>query len=210
MSGGGMGGAGGAGGNDTVYDAAGNVPPHLACPLWTLVDTANPEDPTVTGGVLTLATSDDSEIQYYFQSGAAVITPPTLIIEAEVKLISGSSSNATRAPIGIGFTIDTDFEKNVLYIADGEIFILTGENTKGASANVATTDDFHIYRIEVNTTSGVVTVFRDNVQVLTGATFTDPSNTENRVRFGPSSTLANGVSEWKMVRHNARGIVACP
>ena len=199
----------GGGTGDAIYDATSGLPPHQACPTWELIDTATPEDPAVGAGVLTLGTSDDAENMYYIQRGADLLTPATLVIEAEMALVSGSSSSAHRGPMSVAFTTASDFKKNVLSVADGEIFILAAENTKGPSASVPTTDDFHTYRIEVDTTTGAVTVFYDGTQTLTGSTYPAPATTENRIRFGDASLLAHGVGEWKTVRHNAH-VAPCP
>ena len=41
---------------DLTWDGASGLLPDEIIPAWTLVDTASPEDPILTGGILTIAT----------------------------------------------------------------------------------------------------------------------------------------------------------
>ena len=175
--------------------------PNAVCSGWELVNNANTELPELLGGYLRLSTSTVAENQYYMVPPEGLKTPAKLVIEARMQLISGSASTAYRAPANFGFVLST--KKNLLMIANGEIFILTGENTKGASAAVATTDAMHVYRMEVDTALGNVEVFYDDVSKLTGSTFADPNGSPDFLYFGDGSLYGTGVSDWAYFTHNA-------
>src|SRR5690349_12914064 len=91
--------------------AASNVPtrtggdglPQAACPPWQIVDSAEPEEPTIVNGVMTVATSAVGENMYFGQGSADFVTPPTFVIEASVRLLSGAASVAHRSPADITF-----------------------------------------------------------------------------------------------------------
>jgi hypothetical protein len=201
----GPGGAGGAGGaaccSTSSYQASSQLLPNAVCSGWELVNGADTELPQLPGGYLRLSTSTVAENQYYKVAPEGLKAPAKLVIEARMQLISGSASAAYRAPANFGFVLDG--KKNLLMIADGEIFILSAENTKGTSAAVATTDAMHVYRMEVDTALGTVEVFYDGVSKLTGSTFADPNGTPNFLYFGDGSLFGTGVSDWAYFTHNA-------
>ena len=93
--------------------------------------------------------------------------------------------------------------KNTLFIGNGEIFLLSAENTRGMAATVSTTG-FHDYVIDVNTSTGAVQVQHDGVPALTGSLFTTPSDTTtDYVVWGDISSFAFGQSEWTRFSHDA-------
>jgi hypothetical protein len=200
-------GQGGAGGSVCCdagdYHASSNQFPQDVCSAWAQVDTAEPEEPALSAGLLRVSTSTDTENQYYGVYAPNVGYPAKLVVEARMQLISGSASTPSRAPAFVGFVLGPDHQKNMLQIASGEIFLLSAENTKAASAAVATTDALHVYRIEVDTGLGTVEVFYDGQSKLTGVTFTDPNASPQYVAFGEGSTYATGTSDWDYVTHNA-------
>lgn len=200
----GQGGAGGALCCDAGdYHANSNQLPQDVCSAWVLVDNADPEQPLLSGGLLRVSTSTNAENQYYTVQAPNLAWPSKLVVEARLRLISGSASTASRAPAFVGFVYGSTHQKNLLQIADGEIFLLTGENTKAVGAAVTTTDALHVYRVEVDTTAGTIEVFYDGQSKLTGVTFVDPSASTDYVSFGEGSNFATGASDWDYVTHNA-------
>lgn len=187
----------------STWTASSGLRPDQIFPAWTLNDTASPENPVLSGGALTLATSPDVELMSYIQSGSLVDTSGDFYIEATVKRISGSSSSSNRAPIAIGFTTVGSLG-NILFIGNDEMFFLTAADAKGATASVQTDDAFHTYRIEVSS-SGAIKVFYDSVEKLTSATVNNSSinGSTPRVLWGEGTILASGTSEWQSVSHNA-------
>jgi hypothetical protein len=186
----------------TLWDGATFLLPTELPIGYGFVDTADPEDAILAGGVLTMATSQDSEVMYYFQSGAQITMPDDLVIEARMRLVSGSSVVAYRAPAMIMFTTAPTIG-NALFIGIDQVFLLSGNTTVGDTALVDTNDSFHTYRIEVS--GGAITVYQDAVQILTGSTFSDVSANGNgrRVLWGIASINSYGAAEWQTFEHNA-------
>ncbi len=204
---------------DVVYDASTGLLPNESHPVWTLYDTAFPENPVVSAGRLTLATSQDSENMYYIQTD--VVVPDPLVIEARVKRSSGTTYSDARAPIVVAFTISPSVG-NALWIGNDEMFLLAGNMVRGETAVVDTDNGFHTYRIEVDSTgaitdngfhtyrievdsTGAIQVFYDDVLKLDGTVFTHTgaNGLVTRVLWGDLSIHAHGASEWQLVRHNA-------
>jgi len=186
---------------ESQWGASSGLIPDQACPSWSLTDSATPENPVLTGGHLTIATSADAETMAYGHSGLTLQIPDPLIIEFRARFVSGSQSIDSRAPLTVHFTIAPDIG-NGLYIRSGQMFLNAGNNVRGPTAVVDTTS-FHTYRIEVSA-AGVINGFYDGALALTGATFnSDPHNGPTpRVLWGEGSTLAFGTSEWEFFRHN--------
>jgi hypothetical protein len=149
-----------------------------------------------------MATSVDAETMSFFHTGAQVTMPDDLVIEARMKLVSGSSSTNDRGPALIGFTTAPGIG-GVLQFGVDDVFLLSSCTVRGATAPVDTNDSFHTYRIEV--TAGAITVYQDAVQILTGSSFDSVScnGNEARVIFGVFSISSHGVSEWQTFEHNA-------
>jgi hypothetical protein len=185
------------------YHASSNLFPQEVCGAWAQVDTADPEEPALNAGLLRVATSTNAENQYYGVYAPNLGWPAKFVVEARMQLISGSASTASRAPAVVGFALGPNHQKNALEIASGEIFLLSAENTKAASAAVVTTDALHVYRVEVDTSLGTVEVFYDGQSKLTGVTFSDPNASPQYVSFGEGSIYATGTSDWDYVTHNA-------
>jgi len=80
----------------TWYASSGLLPTQ-ASPAWTLTDNANPEDPVLLDGVLTIATSAQGETMLYEMEGAAAALPASgpYWMEATMQYVSG---NAAAAP----------------------------------------------------------------------------------------------------------------
>ncbi|MGH7895376.1 MAG: hypothetical protein ACREQL_11960, partial [Candidatus Binatia bacterium] len=170
---------------------------------WTLVDTATPEVPVLASGKLTISTDAPAENMYYVQDGSNVSIPDPLIVEARVRLVSGTDSGARTAPIAIALT--TAPEVGVLFFAEADrIFLADSETTEGDSAVVDTDDAPHTYQFVIDGT-GAVRVFYDGVLTLTGATYQGASDhgPVPRVVWGEVSSGASGTHEWEFVRNNA-------
>jgi len=121
---------------------------------------------------------------FYSQATPWVLTPAVLKIEARIKVVTSGSSTPARSSTSLGFTIGAAHFKNIFFLETDGVFLLSGENVRGPETKVNTTDDFHTYRLEVNPTTGVVTVFGDDLQILAGAAFKDPDFVKQRVFWG--------------------------
>lgn len=190
--------------NQAEWNASSGMFPDQVCPAWSVSDNAVPEDPVFSNGKLLISTSENSENIYYGQLEPIIVFPDVTVIEARMRVISVSSSSNARTESLIQFAMAPN-QGNVLFIGKDEIFLLSGDLVRGASASVDTDDAFHTYRIEINT-NGVVNVFYDGSLALTGSTFISNSGAFPGMRaiyWGNASVLANGVSEWEFFRHNA-------
>ncbi|MDZ4804869.1 MAG: FlgD immunoglobulin-like domain containing protein [Candidatus Eisenbacteria bacterium] len=185
----------------SVWNASTNEFPNQNCP-WSLGDTATPEQPVLSGGVLTIATSDNAEQLYYEQTGFLDI-PDTLKVLARLKVVSEShQAGNTRRGVTVAFTVAPD-KANFLAFGRDEISLLSGFSLQGPTASVDTDDQFHDYLIEVQNETTVL-VYQDDILVLTGAIISSP-NFDNVPGFywGDGTGNARGVSEWQTFRHNA-------
>jgi len=181
--------------------ATGLAPDGVPSP-YTLVDTAEPEDPVVAGGVLTLETSTESETLYYIQSGDMLAIPDPWVIEFEMRHVSGSSATPLRAPAVVFVTTGPSVGSLFLIDADS-IALLADETSIGDSAIVDTDDAFHTYRIEI-TAAGAMSVYYDDALTLEGTTYVSPAGHGSipRIAFGPGSIASFGKSEWKSFGHD--------
>lgn len=196
--------------NHATWTATAGLPSE-ACAKWTLVDSSAAHDPVLAGGVMTVQTDSVSENMYWLQSAADLAIPGVVELAASVRLVAGSSSETSRAPVNITVRYGDPLRTMALYIGDGSVFLNTADLTKGPTANVATTDAQHTYGISIDTTTHAITVKRDGTQILTGTTYLETLNgTSVSIFFGEASLLATGKSEWASFTHNAHALALCP
>jgi hypothetical protein len=194
---------------NSIWLASTGLTPDLLCPTYILVDTADPEDPVLAGGILTISTSTDDHFMFYRQSGSDVTIPDPLVIEMQMRYDSGASYQTHRSPAHMIFET-APFIRNVLFIDQDLIFLNDEDSVRGNSMVVDTDDDFHTYLIEVYG-SGAVRVFYDGVFAISGALFytTNALGTTD-IAWGDGTRYAYGTSEWKFVRHNASTVPCGP
>ena len=194
-------------GADSLWQASSGLLPNEIPHAYTFVDQADPEDPVLAGGVLTLATSEDAERMFYIQSGADLDVPDPWVIEFEMRQVSGASSIVQREPTLVFLTTKAD-EGQLMSIGADTIFMLTNASTVGPTASVDTDDAFHRYRLEAFG-DGSLDLYQDDALVLEGATYVDAGDhgPVPRIAFGPASQGSFGVSEWKSFGHNGRSIL---
>lgn len=194
----------------TWYASSGLLPTQ-ATPAWTLTDNANPEDPVLSDGVLTIATSAQAETMLYKMEGAAAALPDSgpYWMEATMQYVSGAwNTGWWRAPA----LMSIRFDNGRLAIAEfrrDSIFLRAGDNTAGAVNNSVDTDGaFHTYRMEVlGTASGsTVNLFQDGQLILSDNSVYNAGASTLGVSFGESSLLAYGVSRWTYVSHNMAAV----
>lgn len=190
--------------------SAGGETPDQACAPWTLVDTSEPEAPITGETILTLGNDINGEVLYYAHDPELLAFPELLVIEARVRFESGAAQIDARTAAGIIFIDSTSDTQNSLYIGQDTVFLLTAENTRGPTAAVATTDEAHTYRIEVDTTTGAIEVFRDGVSILEGAMFGNSGIANDVISWGEVSIVARGVAHWESFQHNALKPLVCP
>jgi hypothetical protein len=173
---------------------------------------ATPEQPLLASGDLLLSTDEDSEVMYYSCSGTNLVLPTNLVIEAELRYLSGTGSVPGRTACIIGFTVAPNVG-GLLFIEHDNIFLGHGYLDKGTNAAVDTDDTFHTYRVEVDTStsSGIIKVFQDAVLVLRDVMLTSGPNVNPvpEIYFGDGSSSAYGASRWRSFHHNAAAQQIC-
>lgn len=130
---------------NSSWEASSGEFPDVVCPNWILVNTASPEIPLFAGDTLLISTDVFSENMQYRNLFPFLASKDTIVIEARMKLVSGTTSGSTvRGPAGIGFWNAPD-TGNMLWIRPDQIHLLsaTGPDVIGALAIVDTDDDFH-------------------------------------------------------------------
>jgi len=179
--------------------------PNQGCPTWELVNSAEPDVPEFEGDTLVLSTTTnavDAESIFYQQSASTVVLPDTLIIEGQMKWVSGSTTDGNYQPFGISFTISPNVS-NILWIGLDTVFLWSGYGTKGTEALVDTDDDFHFYRLEV-TNLGAIRVYYDDSLIITGSTIFNTNFPDDRqITWGEISDQSFGESKWLRMRYNA-------
>lgn len=194
----------------TFWSAASGVLPNaIACP-WTR-QPATGAGPSIQGGALVISTITSSANEYYEQTGAQLAMPAdSLVVEFQMQLLSGATSSGARGPANLVLEV-APYRGTAVHIGVGEVFYTSANLTRGASANVPTTDAVHLYRIVVAGTA--VRVYQDGIRILTGSTFTDSSTGAfggtARILWGEASSLAYGTSHWLTFTHNAAPGTAC-
>jgi len=79
-----------------------------------------------------------------------------------------------------------------------------GARIRGMAATVPTSDAMHDYVVEVDRTTGAVTVSYDAVPTLTGSLFVNPGDTTtDLITWGEVSNVATGESIWESFEHDA-------
>jgi hypothetical protein len=161
-------------------------------------------NPTIDAAGVRLLTTLDSENMSFGHSAPVVTAGTTVRLRFRMQLLSSATAASWRSGAGVLFAFGPGHAKNSLYIAPGEIFLLAAENTRGMALSVPTTDAMHDYVIEVNTTTGAITVSYDGAPALTGAMFVTPGDTiEDAISWGDISSFARGDSRWASFEHDA-------
>ena len=190
---------------NSVWKATDGLP-DASCAPWTLKNGSTPEVPLLADGTLAL-TNDAASESLYYEQGAAMLTPvTTFIVDARLRFVSGISTSAARSHLAILLTMggkETDF-----FLEDGAIFLNSGESTRGPATNVATSDAFHDYRIEMHVPSGGISISQDGTLVLTGTAYA--TSASDGIAFGDATGVAYGTSEWRRLSHNAHVLGPCP
>lgn len=167
-----------------------------------LVNTSSPEVPTLTSGILTLRNNSASEFMYYSQSSDLTV-PAMPEVTFSMRFVSGGS-NATRSNAAIWLNLGSN-RGVILFIAQDEVFAITGSNTRAAAANVDTDGAIHDYRLSLSgsTVGSSYTLFQNDVPlftsvVTTGGQFTAQPN----VAFGDGTLSFAGETQWTAFSHN--------
>ncbi len=190
---------------NNFWAASASGQPDTTCPNWDLTNTALPDAPDLVGDTLVISTvtnANNADLMYYEQSGSTIEWPTTLIIEAHLKYISGSTGNPNYQSCGLGITIAPDVA-NTLWIGKDTVFLWSSFGVKGTESLVDTDDDYRHYRIHVNSV-GNISVYWEDSLILTGNTFYNEQFLDTRnLMWGELSDQSYGESNWLFYRHNA-------
>jgi hypothetical protein len=194
--------------------SSGRFPDQADC-RFHLVNTSDPEQPELSGGVLTLGNDQDNEVMFYRMHDDGIRVPPVSEVTWRARYVSGgSSSPLTRTAMAIAVTTAPEVGM-VVYIGDGEVFAVNGAGVRVAAASVATADAFHDYALVINGAGAgdPYSVYQDRVLLFEAELTVSASSFGRlpRVIFGELSVLAHGVSEWQRFGHNmaARFLADC-
>ncbi len=201
--------------NDYRWTAGSGLLPSQAAPPFTLVDTADPENPVLANNLLRLSGNLVAETMYYILSGAGIGLPSVLEVDFSMRYVSGNRSTSVVAPAGVAITTSASGAGIALWIGQDEAFLSSASGGRGDSINTIDTDGaLHDHRIVVGGAAGgsAVQLWQDGVAILGGNTFNSHSlnGTVPRVLFGEFSVRAAGVSEWTSFRAGAVSAVPEP
>ncbi len=193
----------------TWQASSGLKPDEIANP-YLLFDTAA-NDPVLSSGVLTIATTTNNERMGYRMEGSVLAMPAAPVIEFNMRMDSHQSIPYPHLRTGAAVGITTQNSVgNVVYIGIDEVFFLTTGGLQGPVASIDTDSSFHDYRIEVGglVAGSSVSLFQDNVLVLSHELINDEPNYGNEasIFFGNNTTVAHGKSEWTSFQHNAAAV----
>lgn len=189
-----------------TWYATDGVTPDVGVPQWELVDNAAPENPALSGGVLTIGGTALAETMYYSMDGAnADFSGQTSYwLEARLRINTEAWVGGWwRAPVtmGIGFAggglAIFELRRDYVYLRDGN-------NSRAAFSSALDTDDeFHTWRMEVmgSTAGSIVNVYQDGTLVLSDSSVYN-FGAGDRVFWGDASIIAGGQSEWTYVSTN--------
>jgi hypothetical protein len=192
---------------NSVWLAGSGQLPSPGC--WNGFDNATPEQPTLAGGTLTLATSEFTENMYYERSSALAVSN-NLFIEARLRIVSEAHIDGNpRRGVGINFGVTAD-STNRLFIGRDSLFVWSAFNQAGPVALVDTDDGFHDYLIQVVNRRDIF-VYQDDILVLSGALIVAPPTPQAPYFWwGDGTDAGRAVSEWQHVKHNASTFVCGP
>ena len=190
--------------DDYAWSAAsGLLPDQVDCRM-TLIDSSEPEDPSLAGGLLTLGNDSNPELMYYIMRDKAISVPAKPEVTVRMRYVSGASSGSLRSNAVIGITTAPEVGM-ALFIAEGEVFAID-EVSRIGSAAVPTSDAVHEYTIALDGTAAGAsfTVFQDGAPLFTAPLTVSVGSfgALPRVFFGDGTLLAHGVSEWESLSHN--------
>lgn len=185
-----------------VYDPGTGLTPDQACPAWAVADSAEPEDPVVTNGVLVTSTDVLAEGMSFHLTYAQTVTslPATVVVEIDARFVNKAATGGRTGSL-FGFQLQGGAFSQTFTIDDGEFYLLQDSALgKGPSYSAPTSDSFHTYRLEGDAATRVVRVYRDGVLVITHTAIAVAPLYP--VFFGDGTSGGAGTTEWRRISHN--------
>ncbi len=188
---------------NSTWEASSGEFPDSICPEWPLLINTDVEVPIFDNDTLVISTSQFSEYMQYRVQDSALAIPGVLVLEIEMRVVSGTLiGGVPREAAGVGFLTAAD-TGNFLWIGLDSIYIYSTLEVIGDVAHVDTDDNYHVYRIEVDSL-GDIRVFYDDSLTLTGSTFFEAAFHDfPAISWGQMTTQAFGESRWLYFKHNA-------
>ncbi len=189
---------------NSVWEASSHQHPDSICPGWISSDNADPENPSFEGDTLVISTSAFAENMFYVMNAPYVTFPDPVVVEFTMKYVSGDNEISEPSRRACHVYVGTGSQNAaVLYFGKDETYLWSGFEAIGDSDASDTDSIYHTYRIEV-TAAGAVSVFKDNLLLLSGSTFNHFLNPVNQqIYWGDGTGNAYGESRWINVKHNA-------
>ena len=175
---------------------------------YVLFDTATPEDPVLSGSILTLSTDTAAEVMQYRINENQLSFGSSVTVEFRMRVVSSSSDTTIRRGAYVG-VVASDNVFLSLWMGVDDLRFTGGDNSVlDSNASIDTDDAFHDYRLEIGgTTAGApVRLFQDESGVLTGsltATTLPGLMGAPSIGFGDGTSFESGASEWMSFSHNA-------
>jgi hypothetical protein len=193
------------------YDAGRGHTPDVVCPPYELFVTGTSGSDSLEGKALVINTTVYNDYWFFRHIDQDLEIPENLVIEANMRVVSGNRNAAYRDIAVIGFTTEPNVG-GALWIGPDRMFLTADNIVVGdyidstIDPTFDTNDTAHKYKIEVDQT-GAISVFYDGAKdpILTGSVFySAPANGPvTRVAFGDGTIHAFGVTEWLTFKHNA-------
>ncbi|MBD3298419.1 MAG: hypothetical protein GF341_07185, partial [candidate division Zixibacteria bacterium] len=181
--------------------ASSGLLPDESCPPWEYDTDPDLPDPVLTAEYLEIATTQTDPVRYYTQRDPLLRPTDSLTIEARMRFVSGGTSPST-VHSKITFTV-SPHKGNRFWIGQDSVY-LGVDGGMQSTAYVDTDDEFHTYRLEIDSL-GPITVYQDNVLILTGSVYTDIAQFTpyRQINWGDGTSFAWGTSHWAYVKHSA-------
>jgi len=193
-------------GNDCanmIWEASSGEFPWDICPRWDTLYDNTTGTYTFEGDTLVIRTDDWAEYFWNYKDAPNISMPETLIIEAEMKYVSGEAIDPENCPVNSIWFIVEPYRGNAFFIDVDRILIWDEYGQVGDEAFVDTDDDFHIYDIVVYTRDSIA-VYYDGVSTLTSNIIDTSAWPDSQaIYWGQITQNAYGDSKWLSFKHNA-------
>ena len=186
---------------NSIWEASSGILPTEICPEWTETNAVESNTATLNGDTLIISTVTNAANQAYSQVQPTVSFPDTLVIEFDMRCLSGTSSVPERTHVVIPLRTGNERGNNV-YIDVDRIFLLESGFVIGNLVNITTDDAFHSYKIIVY--GEHIYVYFDDTLVVDDSTHQDVAFGNNQfIGWGDFHIQSSGTSKWLTFKHNA-------
>jgi len=194
------------------YEYDGNALPPASTPAWAEVNTTAGASASVSGGILTTATTDLADNIEYYQSGPGAWNPTGAgtTVEARFKTNHGSNGYAGTLEIITPGSGGVDGRWFFLLLGNRWFTELRGGGELDLnSVGVHAEDDFHTYRFTLaDENVGPLQLYVDDGTTPAYSWNGSSSGGRNRLAFGDGHSAANGDIQWDYIQWTNEGAFA--